>query len=67
MSTITATHDVFNQSPVFEDVNLFATDPVLRDVARGLAPARVADLSSFGAICGSAAAFELAQIGRAHV
>ena len=43
-SAAAPTHEVFNQSPVFEDVNLFASDAALRDAVvregAGWAPAR---------------------------
>ncbi len=45
-----ATHDVTNQPPPFEDVNLFATDAALRDaVTREGGEAHAAHLSTFGA------------------
>jgi putative acyl-CoA dehydrogenase len=57
-----ATHDVFNQSPPFEDVNLFAADrPLMAAMkANGGAPAE-AELSDFGGHWGSAA---MAERGR---
>ena len=47
--------EVFNQSPPFADVNLFASDQALGEaVAReGASPAR-AELETFGALAGSA-------------
>ena len=53
-----ATHEVFNQTPPFEDVNLFTTD---RRADGGGRPRRAAAhaakrLAAFGAICGSAEA-----------
>lgn len=58
-----ATHEVFNQSPPFEDVNLFAVDQPLVDAVRangGAAAER--KLSEFGKHWGSAA---MADRGRA--
>jgi putative acyl-CoA dehydrogenase len=51
-----ATHEVFNQSPPFEDVDLFALDRPLADAvaANGGASARK-ELSEFGKHWGSAA------------
>ncbi|MCC5872864.1 MAG: DNA alkylation response protein, partial [Gammaproteobacteria bacterium] len=57
-----ATHEVFNQPTPFEDVNLFASDRVLREAVEreGAGHAR-GDLSSFGARIGSA---EIMDLGR---
>jgi putative acyl-CoA dehydrogenase len=52
---MTATHEVFNQSPPFEDVDLFALDrPLVEAVAFNDGSAAHADLSQFGAHWGSA-------------
>jgi putative acyl-CoA dehydrogenase len=52
-----ATHEVTNQPPPFEDVNLYASDRVLKDaVAREGAGSHEAALSAFGARVGSAEA-----------
>jgi putative acyl-CoA dehydrogenase len=51
-----ATHEVFNQSPPFENVDLFAVDPPLVDAVRangGAAAER--ELSAFGKLWGSSA------------
>ncbi|WP_315833335.1 acyl-CoA dehydrogenase family protein [Bradyrhizobium prioriisuperbiae] len=57
-----ATHDVLNQSPPFEDVNLFTLDQPLRDaVAATAGTAADAELIEFGGHWGSAA---MAQRGR---
>src|SRR5215467_2277937 len=49
------THEVLNQSPPFEDVDLFALDRPLRDaVAANGAVAETAELSAFGRRYGSA-------------
>src|SRR5579864_7254049 len=51
-----ATHDVFNQSPPFEDVDLYALDRPLQDaVAANGGAAAEAELSAFGKHWGSAA------------
>ena len=57
-----ATHEVFNQSPPFEDVDLFALDRPLKEAvaANGGAPAEK-ELSEFGRHWGSAA---MAERGR---
>jgi putative acyl-CoA dehydrogenase len=57
------THEVLNQSPPFQDVNLFESDRALMEaVAReGAAPAANA-LAGFGRTCGSAAALEQARL-----
>jgi putative acyl-CoA dehydrogenase len=53
---MTATHEVFNQSPPFEDVNLFALDrPLLEAVAFNDGSLAHEELSEFGAHWGSAA------------
>ena len=58
-----STHDVFNQSPPFEDVNLFTTDQPLREaVAREGSSTANERLAPFGARCGSREAFELGRL-----
>ncbi|MFZ1104600.1 MAG: isovaleryl-CoA dehydrogenase [Hyphomicrobiaceae bacterium] len=63
MSHDFATHEVLNQSPPFEDINLYATDRALAEAVNreggGSAAKRLAD---FGAACGSAAAFERGRL-----
>jgi putative acyl-CoA dehydrogenase len=57
------TQDVFNQSPPFVDVDLYATDRPLQEAVAangGTAPAAV--LSAFGRHWGSAAMFEQARL-----
>jgi putative acyl-CoA dehydrogenase len=57
-----ATHEVLNQSPPFEDINLFATDRTLVEAVKangGVAAEQ--ELSGFGKLWGSAA---MAQRGR---
>ena len=57
-----ATHDVTNQSPPFEDVNLYATDRALVEaVAREGGVAAAVELEAWGGVCGSAHAFELGR------
>src|ERR1700716_4122458 len=54
--TASATHEVFNQSPPFEDVDLFALDrPLAEAVAANGGAAAQAELSEFGKHWGSAA------------
>src|SRR5437764_4287488 len=58
-----ATHEVFNQSPPFEDVNLFAVDrPLVEAVNANGGAAAERELSEFGRHWGSAA---MADRGRA--
>ncbi|HEX7920911.1 MAG TPA: isovaleryl-CoA dehydrogenase [Bradyrhizobium sp.] len=57
-----ATHDVFNQSPPFEDVNLFTADaPLVAAVAANGGAGATAELSDFGKHWGSAV---MAERGR---
>jgi putative acyl-CoA dehydrogenase len=57
------THEVLNQSPPFEDVNLFTTDRALTEaVNREGGGAAVKRLTAFGGVCGSAAAFERGRL-----
>src|SRR5262245_17630558 len=63
MTTPFATHEVFNQSPPLQDINLFTSDAALMDaVKRGGATHALARLSAFGAACGSAEAFERGRL-----
>ena len=63
MRELFQTHEVFNQSPPFQDVNLFTTDPALMDaVERAGAGHAARQLSRFGATCGSAEALETARL-----
>lgn len=61
-----ATHEVFNQTPPFEDVNLLALDSALRAAvareAAGTTRGAVDALSNFGALAGSAQAAEWARL-----
>ena len=57
------TEDIFNQSPPYEDVDLFASDRALRDaVAANGARAEAAALSEFGRRGGAAMMFEAARL-----
>ena len=56
------THEVFNQSPAFENVDLFASDAPLQDAVRANgAAAEAASLSDFGRQWGSAEMFALGR------
>lgn len=56
------THDVFNQPPPFEDVNLFTSDVALQEAAaRAGAGEHCERLAAFGARCGSAEVAEWAM------
>src|SRR5690348_4939609 len=58
-----ATHDVFNQSPPFEDIDLFAVDAPLKEAVAAFGDGSAqAELSGFGRHWGSAA---MAARGRA--
>ena len=63
MTSVFDTHDVFNQSPPFVDVNLFSTDRALQDAvnANG-AHTDVAALTRFGEGWGAAHMFEQARL-----
>ena len=57
------THDIFNQSPPFENVDLFASDRPLQDaVAANGAGGQAAALSEFARRWGTAAMFEAARV-----
>ena len=63
MSHPFTTHEVLNQSPPFQDVNLFTSDRVLVEaVNREGGGAAVTRLTAFGKACGSAAAFERGRL-----
>src|SRR3954452_6812383 len=58
-----ATHEVFNQSPPFEDIDLYAVDrPLLEAVAANGGAAAEGELSEFGKHWGSAAMAERGRI-----
>jgi putative acyl-CoA dehydrogenase len=63
MTSPFATHEVTNQSPPLEDINLFTGDRALLEaVNREGAPHAAKRLTAFGAICGSAEAFQRGRI-----
>jgi putative acyl-CoA dehydrogenase len=63
MTSQFATHEVTNQSPPLEDINLFTGDRALLEaVNREGAPHAAKRLAAFGAICGSAEAFQRGRI-----
>ena len=58
-----STHEVFNQPPPLEDVNLFTSDAALAEaMAREGAGQATASLKAFGRVAGSAEAFERARL-----
>ncbi len=64
----TATHDVFNQSQPFEDVNLYLSDKALLDAVRreGAGGAAEEQLVRLGALAGSKDAAEWARLANEH-
>jgi putative acyl-CoA dehydrogenase len=67
MSGSFTTHEVFNQPPPLEDLNLFASDLSLRDaVLREGGGEAADDLTAFGAVAGRAEAFELGRLANEH-
>jgi len=59
-----ATHEVFNQSPPFEDVDLYSADrPLVEAVAANGGASAQAELSEFGRHWGSAAMAERGRVG----
>ncbi|MEJ0076487.1 MAG: acyl-CoA dehydrogenase family protein [Alphaproteobacteria bacterium] len=61
------THDIFNQSPPYEDVDLFTSDRALRDaVEANGAGAEGAALAEFGRRWGAAAMFDAARLANEH-
>jgi len=63
MDELPATHDAFNQSPPFVDVNLFTSDLALRDAVEREGGGHASErLAAFGARCGSAEAFERGRL-----
>jgi len=63
-----ATHEVFNQPPPLEDVNLFTGDRALQETVEreGAGHAR-APLAKFGAVTGSAEAIDLGRQANAYL
>src|SRR5262245_606735 len=61
------THEVYNQTPPFEDVNLFETDrPLVEALEREGGGALRARVSAFGALVGSAHAQALGRDANRH-
>ena len=61
------THEVTNQSPPFENLNLFTTDQPLREaVTREGASWCFGELTDFGAKVGSARAFDMGRLANKH-
>ncbi len=61
------THEVFNQPPTFEDVNLYTSDAALQAaVAREGASTYEQELTAFGAEVGTAAMYELGRQANTH-
>src|SRR4029453_8868571 len=59
----TATHEVFNQSPPFEDIDLYAVDrPLVAAVAANGGASAETELSEFGKHWGSAAMAERGRV-----
>src|SRR5688500_3901667 len=58
-----STHEVFNQPPPFEDVNLYGSDAALKEaVAREGGGGAASALVAFGHLCRSAEAFERGRL-----
>ncbi|MHA1573285.1 MAG: DNA alkylation response protein, partial [Alphaproteobacteria bacterium] len=63
-----STHEVINQPPPLEDVNLFTSDTALQEAVRregGRAAAK--PLAAFGLVTGSAQAFEQGRLANEHL
>ena len=61
------THEVFNQSPPFADVNLFTSDRALMEAVTREGGGHAAKrLAVFGASCGSAEAFERGRLANEY-
>ncbi|MGI9462671.1 MAG: DNA alkylation response protein, partial [Aestuariivirgaceae bacterium] len=57
-----STHEVFNQSPLFVDINLFTSDIVLQSAVAQESGGDISNwLSEFGSVAGSARAADLAR------
>jgi putative acyl-CoA dehydrogenase len=67
MNDADRTHEVFNQSPPFEDVNLFTTDRALAEAVEREGGGHAAKrLQAFGALCGGAEAFALGRLANEY-
>jgi putative acyl-CoA dehydrogenase len=63
MNSAFATHEVLNQSPLFENVNLFTSDRALMESVKREGGGMAVDrLTAFGEACGSATAFERGRL-----
>jgi putative acyl-CoA dehydrogenase len=61
------THEVLNQSPPFENVNLFTSDAALMEAAKREGAATAANrLKDLGARAGSAEGFEIGRLANEH-
>lgn len=67
MVTQSPTHEVFNQPPPFEDVELFASDAALADAVEREGGGHAAkSLDAFGQLAGSAEALERGRLANEH-
>ncbi|MFA5898267.1 MAG: isovaleryl-CoA dehydrogenase [Hyphomicrobium sp.] len=67
MVTQSPTHEVLNQPPSFEDVDLFASDAALRDAVEREGGGHAAkSLGAFGRLAGSAEALERGRLANEH-
>ncbi len=63
MTSHLSTHEVFNQSPPFSDINLYDSDPVLKSIVKAVSKNRdPAKLREFGALTGSRDALEIGRL-----
>src|SRR5262245_39203206 len=61
------THQVLNQAPPFQDVNLFTSDMALMEnVTRYAGTDSVKRLTAFGLLCGAAEAFQRGRLANEH-
>jgi putative acyl-CoA dehydrogenase len=60
------THEVFNQSPPFAGVNLYASDPGLGALTEGMPRAVTDRLNALGEAAGSRESFELGRLANVH-
>jgi putative acyl-CoA dehydrogenase len=67
MTSPFATHEIFNQSPPLEDVNLFTSDLALMEaVEREGAAHATRRLTDFGAVCGSSEALQRGRLANEY-
>jgi putative acyl-CoA dehydrogenase len=68
MTVSDPTHEVFNQSPPFQDLNLFTSDIALQEAVNREGGAHEQEkLVEFGAACGTAEAFERGRLANEFV